>query len=238
VGCGRMDTTTPDEASVLRRMEHWGYYLLPKSHPASPGYGGLQVAIREEPTREHFDPQTIDLQVVSYDGAPTRSRLQRTTEIGRRHVPLTRIILKERSGEKEAKFFTFGGVLEAVHGRHETVFTLQTAAPVLDMTRPVLTIAEELAVETERLIGTLQAEWGRDDEGFGRRVARIGPAELYKATIHSLIEECRAAEAHHCSEAFATMLREEQRWLQQHEEGPVIPRTLEQLLAPPAPSEP
>lgn len=233
-----MNTTTPDQARLLRRMEHWGYYLLPKSHPASPGYGGLQVAIREEPTREHFDPQTIELQVVSYDGAPTWSRLGRTSEIGRRRVPLTRIILKERSGEKEARFFTFGGMLEAAHGTHETVFTLQTAAPVLDMTSPGLTMAEELAVETERLIGTLQAEWGRDDEGFGRRAAQIGPAELYKATINSLIEECRAAEAHHCSEAFASMLREEQRWLQRQEERPVVPQTLEQLLAPPAHSEP
>jgi hypothetical protein len=53
-----------DEQSILHRMEHWGYYLLPKSHRESPGYTGLLVAIRETPTREHFDPESIRLRII------------------------------------------------------------------------------------------------------------------------------------------------------------------------------
>jgi hypothetical protein len=214
-------------------MEHWGYYLLPKSHPASPGYGGLQVAIREEPTRKHFDPESIDLQVVSYDGAPCGWRLHRETDVGHRRVPLTIITLNDRLEEKDAKFLIYGGTLEAVYGRHETVFTLRTPAPILDLTSPALTLAEELAVETERLVAALQAEWGRDDEGFGRQLATVEPLELYWATIHSLIEECQAVGALHCSEDFISLLHEEQSWLRHQAEGPRVAPTLEELLAPP-----
>jgi hypothetical protein len=226
-----MEPKTPHGTDILRRMEHWGYYLLPKSHPASPGYGGLQVAIREEPTREHFDPETMDLQVIGYDGAPSWSKLHRDSELRHRRVPLTRIILSDRSGKNSAKFFTYGGVLEAVYSRHETVYTLRTPAPVLDLTSRALTLAEELAVETERLLGMLQVEWGRDDEGFALQLALVDPMELYQATIRSLIEECHALGAHHCSEAFLLMLQEEQGWLRRHAEAPP---TLAQLLAPPA----
>jgi hypothetical protein len=35
------------EQSLLGLMKDWGYYLLPRSHPDSPGYSGLLVAIRE-----------------------------------------------------------------------------------------------------------------------------------------------------------------------------------------------
>jgi hypothetical protein len=229
-----MDTATPQGIDILRRMEHWGYYLLPKSHDASPGYGGLQVAIREELTREHFDPETVDLQVIGYDGAPIWSKLHRDSEVRHRRVPLTRIILNDRSGKKDAKFLTYGGRLEAIYTRHETVFTLRTPAPLLDLTARGLTIAEELAVETERLLGALQVEWGRDDEGFARQVAQVDPMELYGATIHSLVDECEALEAHHCSEAYLLMLREEQAWLERHRERPGKTRRLEELLAPPA----
>jgi hypothetical protein len=229
-----MDTTTPHETEILRRMEHWGYYLLPKSHPGSPGYGGLQVAIREEATRKHFDPETVDLYVIGYDGAPCRTKLHRDTQVGPRRVPLTHVILDDRMGGRAAKFFTYGGLLEAIYARHEAVFTLRTPVPLLDLTTARMTISEELAVETERLLATLQAEWGRDDEGFARRLALIDPVKLYRATIHSLIDECEAAGVQHCSDAFLPMLREERAWLARHDEGPGVLPALEQLLAPPA----
>ena len=52
-------------------MENWGYYLLPKSHWNSPGYTGLLVAIRADPSRMHYDPQSIRLRLRDKHGEAT-----------------------------------------------------------------------------------------------------------------------------------------------------------------------
>jgi hypothetical protein len=56
-----------DESSLLRQVAGWGYYLLPRSHPHSPGHPGLLIAIRQKPTEKHFDPQSI---LQRYEKAP------------------------------------------------------------------------------------------------------------------------------------------------------------------------
>jgi hypothetical protein len=192
------------------------------------------VALREKPTRQHFDPKGIELQLVGDKGLPSWTKLHRETRIPPSRVPQTRILLNDWSDRKATVFFTFGGLLEAVYGPLETVYFLRTAAPVLDLTNPVSSIPEELATETELLLARLQAQWGRDDDGFARQLALIKPIRLYQGAIQSLINHCEASLAHDCSGAFFAMLREERSWLRDQPGEEPMPATLERLLAPPA----
>ncbi|MDH4138431.1 MAG: hypothetical protein OEW09_17190, partial [Anaerolineae bacterium] len=149
-----------EEQSILQVMENWGYYLLPKPYPHSPGYTGLLVAIRKIPTEKHFDPQTIRLRLRDkYDQAKwTTLWLHSPQELPIKasvHVCPGEVMLRDRT-DKRVDFFVFGGSLEAVSVPGETVYSLRSPAPILWLTDDPETVPDQLASETQVLIGELQ----------------------------------------------------------------------------------
>jgi hypothetical protein len=227
-----------EEQSVLQVMENWGYYLLPKSHPHSPGYTGLLVAIRKIPTEKHFDPQTIRLRLRDkYDQAKwTTLWLHSPQELPIKasvHVCPGEVMLRDRT-DKRVDFFVFGGSLEAVSVPGETVYSLRSPAPILWLTDDPETVPDQLASETQALIGELQVRWGSDEEGFARRLAQVDPLQFYVATLQSIL--VRNERDHHAlQEAFHEFylaLRKERGWLMERGKWPTTPPRLEALLAP------
>ena len=100
------------EQSILHSMENWGYYVLPKLRPNGPGSTGLLVAIRDIPTKHHFDPESIDLRLFNADNLADRVILKLQPPFsGSRRVCPGRVVLHDRL-DKRAHFFTFGGSLE------------------------------------------------------------------------------------------------------------------------------
>ncbi|MBU0703167.1 MAG: hypothetical protein KKC18_04805, partial [Chloroflexi bacterium] len=124
------------EQSVLELMKNWGYYPLTQSHPGSPGYSGLLVAIRKKPTGKHFDPQTLCLRLRDeYGGAGWKTLSWLSPLKGRGHVCPGAVTLEDRLG-KQVEFFTFGGSLEMTSGSGEVDYSLRSPAPVLELTAP------------------------------------------------------------------------------------------------------
>jgi hypothetical protein len=227
-----------EEQSILHLMEKWGYYLLPKSHPDSPGYTGLLVAIHKIPTEKHFDPQTIRLRLRDkYDQAKwTTLWLHSPQELpitASMHVCPGEVMLRDRM-DKRTNFFVFGGSLEAVSVPGETVYSLRSPAPILKLTDDSESVPDQLASETEALIGELQVRWGSDEEGFARRLAQVDPLQFYVATSQSIL--ARYERGHHAlQEAFHEFyfaLRKERGWLMERGRWPTTLPTLEELLAP------
>jgi hypothetical protein len=219
--------------SVLHRMENQGYYLLPKFHPHSPGYTGLLVAIRERPTGMHFDPESIHLRLRDIQGVASRLTLDLRTPFKHpRHICPGRVILRDRI-DKRVEFFAFGGSLEAASVPGEMVYSLHSPAPILEITEPPESIPDQLAFETEAMIGELQARWGSNDRGFARRLAQVDPLQFYLASLHSIF--LRYGQSQALQESFHNLydaLLREKRWLT--EAGwwsGTFPR-LEELLAP------
>lgn len=100
-----------DQQSPLELMQNWGYYLLPKSHRDSPGYAGLLVAIRQQPTGEHFDPRRLHLRLRDVKGIVEWRTLDWLTPLeASAHACPGRLILRDRF-DKSVEFFTFGGSL-------------------------------------------------------------------------------------------------------------------------------
>jgi hypothetical protein len=227
-----------EEQSILHLMDNWGYYLLPQSHPDSPGYTGLLVAIRKQPTEKHFDPQAIRLRLRDkYDQAKwTTLGLHSPLELPIKaslHVCPGEVILRDRT-DKRANFFVFGGSLEAVSVPGEAVYSLRSPAPILQLTDDPESVPDQLASETEALIGELQVRWGSDEEGFARRLAQVDPFQFYLATLQAIL--ARYDRDRHILEKtfheFYLALRNEKGWLTEKRQWPTIPPKLEELLAP------
>jgi hypothetical protein len=131
------------------------------------------------------------------------------------------------------EFFTFGGWLEAASVPGETFFSLCSPAPVLEVIEPPELITDQLAFETEAMIGEIQARWGSNDEGFARRLAQVDPFEFYLASLHSIL--LRYKQCQTMQEAFPDlyeMLLKEEGWLKETGQWPATPPRLERLLDP------
>jgi len=185
-----------DMQSVLELTRNWGYYLLPKPHDDSPGYTGLLVAIRKQPTGEHFDPQTLRLRLRDAQGV---ARWRTLSWLAPHNEPAQacpgRMILRDRLG-KSVEFFAFGGWLEVTSGPGEWVYSIRSPAPVLELTAHQETMPDLLASETESLMGKMEVKWGRDDEeGFNRRLGEVAPLQFYLAALKSILLHYERAQA-------------------------------------------
>jgi hypothetical protein len=223
-----------DEQSVLELMKRWGYFPLPKPHPDSPGYSGLLVAIREQPTGKHFDPQTLHLRLRDEKGLARWRTLSWLSplEAGTDHACAGLVTLYDRSG-KRVDFFTFGGTLEVTSVPGEVVYALRSPAPVLELTAHDETAPDQLASETELLMGEMEERWGLDEQGYDRRLAAVEPLQFYLAVLQSILlhyERARVLEkAYH---QLYDVLRQEKEWLVEKRIWPVKSLVLEDLLAP------
>lgn len=218
----------------MRQVASWGYYLLPKSHPQSPGHPGLLIAIRQMPTEKHFDPEAVQLHLCGSDGGAEAVTLTLTSSLhGSGRVCPGLVILHDRV-DKRADFFVFGGSLEASFSPGETIYSLASAAPILPVTTDSQSFSNQLAFETQAMIGGMLARWGAYDKAFEQRLAQVDPFELYLASLHSILQRYEKAPAlRHSFARFYAALAQEKQWLAQAQQWPAHPVGLDGLLAPP-----
>jgi hypothetical protein len=217
----------------MSEMEDWGYFLLPQAHPHSPGYTGLRIAIRARPTRLHFDPETIRLRLRDKYGSANWTALELgSPDQKAKHVCPGQVILRDRL-DKRVHFFTFGSSLEVACAPDVIVYSLHSPAPILELTEPKESIPDQLASETEAMMGELQARWGSNDAGFARRLAQVDPLRFYLASLHSILLRCRQSWAlqEYLDDLYDALLREKE-WLMRAGQWPASPPALEKLLAP------
>jgi len=227
-------TTKPetDALQFVEQLENWGYLCLPKAHPTSPGYTGLLVAIRESPTRMHFDPESVCLQVVGRSGRPTRTTFHLQSHFPRsKRVCPTVVTLRDRM-EKEVEFFTFGGWLDSTSVPGETVYSLRSPAPILKLENPA-SLPARFTAESEALLAKIKAQWGAEDEEFDLRLSQIDPLLLYVAVVRATLAHFREVPALRREDPhlYAT-LQQEAKWLKEIDHDPATSPELEALLSP------
>ncbi|MCG3208174.1 MAG: hypothetical protein FOGNACKC_01776 [Anaerolineae bacterium] len=208
-----------------------GYHLFEKPHPHSPGHTGLLVAIRETPTEQHFDPESIELSLndSTQTAGPTRLTLE-SSNSGVYHVCPGKVILRDRM-DKRVYFFAYGGSLETSFLPGTAMYCLQSPAPILLMAEGLETVPELLAAETEMYLARLHARWGADDEGFRQRLAAADPMQLYAATVQSMLTSYKRSsawkESYHA--LYETLLGEKE-WLTRLGRWPTTTGGLRDLL--------
>lgn len=224
-----------DEQAFAEMIEGQGFTLLASLHLGSLGYGGLLVAIRKQPTDEHFDPERLQLPLRDDDGVDwwrTLSLLSPSPASA--HVCPGRLILVDRF-EKRLEFFSFGGTLQVTRRSGEMWCSISSPAPILELVTEQETVIDQLAAEAEALWAGVRANWGIADEEFERRLALVEPLSLYMTTLHTLLSRWKSSPAleqtyHQAWE----MLSHEKHWLVGQGLWPSLPLTLEGLLAPDA----
>lgn len=221
------------ERDFIDRMEKWGYYLLPKSHPHCFGHTGLLVAIRETPTEQHFDPELIHLRLGDRDNLAKSVTLKLKPAFSRpRHICPGRVVLYDRI-DKRVHFFTFGGSLETISAPDETVYFLHSPGPILEITGDLRSIPDQLAFEIEALLGECQTKWGSNDNGFVCRLAQLDPRQFYLSSLQTILiryQHHRALRRNHSK--FYTALLQEKEWLAQAGQWPATSSLLEDLFDP------
>lgn len=220
-----------DVQAILRQMEDWGYYLLPKTHSNSLGYGGLLVALRPKPTRLHFDPEKLELRlregdVVNWVTLNFHSSLREACSVCPGRVTLT-----DRMNKRIA-FFVFGGLLTAGADPGEVVYVLESPAPILELSTKLDSLPDQFAAEVEMMLSMLQARWGTNDQGFAQRLAELEPFQFYTACLESIL--MRYQHAHSLQESYHGLyvaLLHEKEWLVETGQWPIPSPTLGKLFA-------
>jgi hypothetical protein len=224
----------PKTRHLVHQLANWGYYLLPQASPCSPGHTGLLVAIRETPTQAHFDPESIGANILDEDGVPEWTTLHREWRFPTSsRVSAGRVILRDRV-KKTVEFFTFGGTIESFAVPGETVYSLRSPAPILEITPGESgSDIDDLIFEVETLLARLHTAWGMDDDHFGLHLGQVAPDQLYVASLNSILTKLKQTPAlrERHSELYTLLLKEKD-WLKKNDCWPEDQPTLEQLLAP------
>ena len=116
-------------ASAARQVADWGFLAEPDL-PDRPGPAYLLVAIRDQPTLQHFDPESVEYWV-SADGRGARAILDRTT-----CLPIETdfswglIRITDRLAVTN-EYVTFGGRLTAAEVDGVTVAAFTSPVPLL-----------------------------------------------------------------------------------------------------------
>jgi hypothetical protein len=221
------------EQANLDQLENLGYELLPKFHRDSPGFSGLLVAIRQEPTNAHYDPESIALWIRDRNKLASQFTfsLESTCPEPVQVCPGT-VILTDRR-HKRVDFFTFGGQLEATAGPGERIYFLNSPVPILELFNDLNSFSDQLAFEVEGLLARQHATWALDDEGFARKMAQVDPTQLYLASLQEIIkryENCRDLRTSWTD--FYPSLLAEKNWLVNQAQWQSINYSLADLLAP------
>ena len=221
------------ELSAVQQAKRWGYAVLPRHHPNSPGWAGLVIALHKMPVGGSFEPEVVDLWIQDQGGMAGFTRLAYNTQRRRlSHLCPGRVVLHDRVDERRY-YFTFGGSVAVAEEGDPLVYVLESAAPILQLGDAADGGAGQLAIEAEALLARTRARWGRDDAGFLRRLAWFDPQQLYAGTLNSMMSYLeqvpvvlnQAPELH-------GLFRRERRWLQNTGQWPAAEVSLEQMLEP------
>lgn len=208
----------------------WGYYLLPRAHPDSPGCTGLEVVLRPEPTHLHYDPESLHLRLLEGDQVTETTLTPASPLVETARVCPGLVTLRDRM-DKRVDFFSFGGSLAGQAGPDKVIYRLESPAPILECFNNSAALPDQLASEVGLMLSVFKARCGPDNEGFATRLARIEPLQLYIASLASiLLRYQRTSALQRTYHDLYTALLREKTWLQQTGQWPAQPLTLGKLF--------
>jgi hypothetical protein len=217
---------------ILNKLEHLGYYLLPRTHAHSPGHSGLLVFLVAGPGPDvAFVPHTLQTRVLDVDHTAHWTRFEATTPVTSvRTVIPGKFILRDRQ-DQEVEFFVFGGALTAETVSNGSIYSFQSRAPVLMMTRTSHNIATHLAVEVEVLLAEQRAIFYAAEHTFLKRLSQVDPFQLYLTCLQTILDRYEHVEPLRDQyRDFFHMLKMEKAWLIETGQWPQQTTPLQALL--------
>lgn len=217
---------------ILSKLEHLGYYLLPRTHAHSPGHSGLLVFLYAGPGPDvTFVPQSLQTRVLDVDHTVRWVRFDAATPFSSvRTVVPGKIVLHDQR-HQEVEFFVFGGALTAEAIRGGSIYSFHSRAPVLMTSRVSHSIATHLAVEAEVLLAEQRAIFYTEEQWFLKQLSEADPFQLYLACLQAILARYeRIASLRDQYRDFYQALQMERAWLVETEQWTEPVTTLPELL--------
>jgi hypothetical protein len=219
-----------DENNTSKQQKLGYWFHLPESTRA-PGGNRLEITLNETPTKEHFDPIKVNLNVKSDSGRIEHIKITHPWLFKQAYRAITGLIeIIDWKGSKEEAFI-FGGTLTIESHETSTTCTLQSSAPILEISAagPTLMMFIE---EFEIMLAERSAALLPDHHTFEAHLMDADPFRLYLACLNGLIE--KFDQIHHQEDhpifEFRNFLHEEHKRLAEEGLIPFLVPTLEEIL--------
>jgi hypothetical protein len=191
-----------DPVVAAGMLAEWGFLAHPDL-PDGAGDAYLLVAMRDEPTLRHFDPERVEVWV-SRGSRGTRIEITRQTRGLDQEYSWGMIAVFDRFGISN-EYVTFGGRLTVTEVDGATVVTFVSPAPILRRGGHSQGW-DEAAVDLAAFFGRLMIAVDYE-AGFERRIAESGPLARYSVFVADSISRYRSAAALRAAHpAFWTLL--------------------------------
>ena len=167
-----------------------GYKFLKPLPTAFESYEELKIEIRETPTKQHFDPELVEILVRSDKSRVIGLGVEKT----RLHSPwpgkeryqliIDRIYIRDRIG-KTVEAFCFGGELVVRQGSGMLDIQVSSTAPIIDLEEPD-PLTQLLVAEVEAILAETRAKLVKKDKELEKMLIQFQPLTLYAACLLSL----------------------------------------------------
>jgi hypothetical protein len=178
------------------RSEALGYQFLDRMKTSFEAYGRLAVQIEAQPTKRHFDPETMELSVRS-ERASGADHAMENIEVyhpwpgeAEYQVVLGRIYVKDRLG-KTVEAFCFGGALAIEESINVTSCQISSEAPILNLTEsdPMLDL---LVSEVEVVLAEDRVKVQAATDKIQNAIVQAEPLSMYAACLLTLEQRLKA----------------------------------------------
>jgi hypothetical protein len=213
-----------------KRLELGYRFHLPESSRA-PGGNRLDIALNETPTKEHFDPIKVNLNVKSNNDRIEHIKITHPWLFKQTYQAIAGLVeIIDWKGSKEEAFI-FGGTLTIESQEASTNCILQSSAPILEISAAGPTLMKFIQ-EFEILLAERSAASLPDHHMYETHLCNADPFRLYLACLNDLIK--KFDQVHHQEDhpifEFRSFLHEEYKRLDEEGLIPILVPTLEQIL--------
>ena len=147
----------------------------------------LDIFISSIPTEKHFDVLRAHFFVKTKEGIVKRLKITHPWTYEDVTRVCTGVIILEDRNKKEEEAFTFGGQLKIKSEELQTVCTVVSTAPILEISRAI-PLHRMLVEEMEILFAERQAKYASHHE-YEAKLGNADPLDLYLACLEKLREK-------------------------------------------------
>lgn len=172
---------------VKNTLPKIGYvYYYPKIDEPTDKFR-LDIFISSIPTEQHFDVRRVQVFVKTRYGEKDRLIISHPWSYEKEaDICAGILIMEDRKGNKE-EAFTFGGKLKIVEQDMQTICTVTSSAPILEVSGASPT--HNLFIEELEIVLAKRQATFLDNSEFEKLLCEAEPFELYQACLRELTEE-------------------------------------------------
>jgi hypothetical protein len=170
----------PEKCESLEQTVGYGFFE--RSRPTSPGYAKLRVSLCDKPGYGYYSPKFLRVSSINEANSMEHLTISHPWKDKESYqVMMDRVVLRDHEG-RTIQAFTFGGELQIVERQDETLCTLSSPAPILELVEE-LSISTLFTTETEAALITHRLASEPKSTTLEQWMAATAPLTIYAACL-------------------------------------------------------